>query len=289
MPHFQQEQQPDAAMAAETRTKLVVIDSRDRDIDVYPMPNEYEIRLDDELMDVVSVELMLADMPFSAYMVDERNWAVPFSLDGGATVLEAKLDKGDYPDPADLAATLQSAMRAASGGQAQFIVSYVARTDNFEIRLYDTQLPFRLMFCNAARTAAAILGFKPNVDHESHASAHRMMAGPAPQVLTSAFRRAASPNRYIVMSVSPSAELLSSTNNATNRSFAIVPRDASNLNVNSSSLSYEKTWNPPLSRFSRIALEFTDYHGDPYDFQNQEHHVQLLFTCKRHHRKYTVI
>jgi hypothetical protein len=256
----------------ELRRKLVVIDSRDRDHVVHPNANNFEIRLDEELMDVVSMKIIIADLPFSAYMIGSSNARVPFSVDGGPVVY-ALLEPGDYATPVDMAEALSQAMTSSANGQV-FAAKYIARTDNFEI---SADVPFRMEFLKQTGTAARVLGFSPSEDYPSVAGKVR-----------SPYRKDFGPNRYIVLSVSPSAELISSTNNPTNRSFAIIPRRFTELNIDNADACYEKIWTPPIARFSRISLEYTDYDGNPYDFQNQDHHIELQFTCLRHHRKYAI-
>ena len=265
-------QQQSEEHSHELRKKLVVIDSRDRDHYVHPKANSYEIRLDDELIDVVSMKIIIADLPFSAYMIGSANARVPFTVDGGP-VMYAMLEPGDYSSPAEMAEALSQAMTSSSNGSV-FTATYIPRTDNFEIV---AQVPFLMAFHKHTGTAARVLGFSPCEDYPSSNGKVR-----------SPYRKDFGPNRYIVLSVSPSAELISSTNNPTNRSFAIIPRKITELNIDNSDESHEKTWTPPIPRFSRIKLEYTDYDGNPYDFQNQDHHIELQFTCLRHHRKYAI-
>ena len=51
----------------------LIVDSRDRDKTVYPKPNKYRYNIKDEYKDVISVELVLADIPNSVYNINEGN------------------------------------------------------------------------------------------------------------------------------------------------------------------------------------------------------------------------
>ena len=48
------------------------------------------------------------------------------------------------------------------------------------------------------------------------------------------------------------------------------------LSASGHTLLAEKRWTPPLGRVARIAVAFTDLDGTPYDFQNQDHRLELL-------------
>jgi hypothetical protein len=257
------------------RTRYVVIDSRDRDHVAYPTPNKYEIRLDDDISDVVSMKLVAADVPFSALLVGDWNAYLPVSLDGGETVVDAVLEAGDYSSPAEMASAITTALTCAMP-TATFATSYASRTDAFT---FTGSVPFTFAFRTSGRknTAARMLGFSPK---EDYASADGEIRAP--------FRRDFSPCKYIVLNISPSAEVVTSINNATNRSFAILPRRYTDMSIETDAAVFEKKWFPPLGRFARVGVEFTDYEGNPYDFQNQEHVLHLLFTNMRQHRNYRI-
>ena len=264
----------------ETRTRYVVVDSRDRDSVAHPFPNSYDIRLEDDIADVVSMKLVAADVPFSARLVGEHNRRVPVSFEApgqaGRLIVDALLPPGEYASPADMASTLAISLRDVSSNPA-FTVLHAPRTDSFTLEC--ANVPFWLCFDARPRdTAARMLGFAPDLEYASDASGR----------LTAPFRCDLSPNKYIVMNLAPSADVLSSTNNATNRSFAILPRRFSELSIETDAAVFEKRWTPPLGRFARISVTFTDYDGHPYDFQNQDHVLHLLFTSMRQHRNYRI-
>ena len=60
------------------------------------------------------------------------------------------------------------------------------------------------------------------------------------------------------------------------RTFAVIPV-AWDVNVQPSGETFVKRWAPPLGRVGRLVLEFTDAYGLPYDFQNQDHRIELTF------------
>ena len=335
-----------------TRTKRVVLDSRDRDVEAFPTPNAYEVRLPDDIQDVSSVRLLAADLPFSRYDVHADNNAVPVrvallalapgsyagpadvvsllqatmnaassptgstvaftfatgaastGLDvdasacgdawtlkrkiapmllGGPTAVVATyrvvagLQVGDYGSAAEVAAELQTKLGdATTCVSASMAVAHVARTDSFVVR---ASKAFALDFAaaGAAGTAARLLGFSPGAAYSSTDDGSF-------ELVRAPYRCDLSKDAYIVMQLSPSAELVMSANNPTNRVFAVIPRVP---RVDQSEHDYIKEWSPPLARVSKVGLRFADYHGRPYDFQNQDHRVELLFTYAVN-RKYVV-
>jgi hypothetical protein len=73
-----------------------------------------------------------------------------------------------------------------------------------------------------------------------------------------------------------------STNPATAKSFAVVPPCQGRLAffADQASATVEKTYDPPLERLARVAVSWTDYDGNPYDFQNQEHRIELVLKSR---------
>ncbi len=53
--------------------KLILIDSRDRNINLYPKNNDFVIELDEPINDVSELELVSANMPTNAYNINEHN------------------------------------------------------------------------------------------------------------------------------------------------------------------------------------------------------------------------
>jgi hypothetical protein len=276
------------AADAPLRQKRVVMDSRDRDQRFHPTPAQYEVRLEDDLDDVVSVQLLVADVPFSSFMVGAHSRDVPVSFQrsgsGGVQVEGvAQLDVGDYVSSSDMASVLGAALNQMASSLDQFMVEVVGRTDSLLIR---GRTPFTLRFADSPKgTAARLLGFAPQLDYPSVIDATPFAADHI-HVVRAPFRRDTRPSRYIVLNLTaPGAEVLQSNNNSTNRAFALLPMRQPEPSIQSD-YPFIKRWDPPLSRVARLGVEFTDYDGVPYDFQNQDHHIELLFTCVQQ-RKYT--
>ena len=273
-------QRMDPSLPPPLKRKRMVIDSRSRDLVAYPTPAKYEVQLDEDLFNVAAVNLIVADVPFPAFLIGPGRRTVPFSFSDGATVVaNALLPVGDYASPEDLATELGAAMTAAAAAAAAasgqllptFAATYVARTDGFSI---SGTVPFSLLFSGRATDApAAVLGFGSARDYPS---APDVGAGGG-HAITSPFRRDFRTDRYVVLKLSPNAEVITSVTQALDRTFAVVPRAEDCLNINADADGFEKRWTPPLSRVGRILVQFTDGDGNPYDFQNQDHRLELVF------------
>lgn len=98
------------------------------------------------------------------------------------------------------------------------------------------------------------------------------------------FRRDFRGDRCIVLKMTPTAEVLSSTSTAIDRTFAVLPKGPLNeLSIRSMEMHPdEKRWLPPLARIARVGVEMLDADGNLYDFQNQDHRLELIFDCVGH-------
>jgi hypothetical protein len=47
--------------------------------------------------------------------------------------------------------------------------------------------------------------------------------------------------------------------------------------VDSGDFPFEKTYSAPVARVARVGVRFTDYSGNEYDFQGQDHRLELVF------------
>lgn len=73
----------------------IIIDSRDRNIDVNPQPNNYEIDLEKYLYNIISLELISADIPNTEYIINSDNNLLHFE-ETNNTELIATIPIGNY-------------------------------------------------------------------------------------------------------------------------------------------------------------------------------------------------
>ena len=161
-----------------SKWKRVVIDSRTRDPVAYPSPNKYTVVMEDDLENVKSMRLVVADIPFSSYLIGSgAAGAIPIKFGNYSTT--AQLPRGDYYGPQDmtvaLATSIQTAANSVAGTSAPiFGAAYIPRTDNFAITSTST---FSIHFASKLETfvqqttpvpsPARVIGFSPNSSYVS--------------------------------------------------------------------------------------------------------------------------
>jgi len=256
-----------------------VIDSRDRNMRLYPTPSAYEIDLDEEIEDVTAADVILADVPFSAYTVNSGNNQLDIKV--GSSIYTAIIDPGDY-NVTTLPNALQTAIRQVAG--PGFEVAFNETKDNFVI---SSSSDFSLSTGDEnsnykSKSIAKLLGFeaKPmllSVVGAPNASGYTYHAIPT-------FRKDFNINKYIIMHID-GMNVNHSINTATNRSLALIHKQYSALSMLMPA-AVRKTFNPPIGRLTKVRISFKDYFGNPYDFQNQDHRIEILFESSKHLRKY---
>jgi hypothetical protein len=255
----------------EVRHNRIVIDSRDRDRAVYPTPSQYEVNLSDDIENVINVKLLVADVPFAARLLPESSSRLFLSMTSGTDVV-ADVAPGNYSSGADLALALSAALSTSAPGT--FHVSYTERLDSLVLRCTSA---FSVETDKNVPRILRVLGLGPGAQSLSEPSQDTALAT-YPHVLRAPHRVCLDTDRYVIMSMSPSAEVLMSANNAANRAFAVIPRDRAALSVRADDPPFEKSYKTPISRLTKVGIKFTDYDGQPYDFQDQDHRIELLVT-----------
>ena len=261
-----------------TRKVRYVIDSRDRNTDIYPSPSKYQIKLHEALTDVVKAELTVSDFKFNDYNVTTNHHVLHTATE------DIALPIGRYDGPG-LAAMLTE--------QTPFTVSYSPVTD-------------KLTFVS---DAAETLRFRDPVQKRigEESFVHPYLKGSVGRVLgfdckdyaleagtplEAPFRVSLSDENYIVMYMRQ-AKVYSSYNNAVHECFAILNKSETTtlgliMHGGPDSAVY-KSFRPPVASFSTLAFKFTDHDGNLYDFQNKEHRFEIVFTCMRQTRSYNEI
>lgn len=109
---------------------LILLDSRDRNNNLYSNSHNYSIKLDSILKNVISIELLHAIIPNSEYLVNDNNNTIYFQETPG-TMLIASISNGNYTDENDIASQLQIAMNIA--GSSSYAVFFDSTTKKFTI------------------------------------------------------------------------------------------------------------------------------------------------------------
>lgn len=86
---------PDRNKTHGSISRHIVIDSRDRDYLTYPNSNQYRVEVPQELKDVVSLELTLAQIPNTFYNISENNNMFYIS-DSAENLISVNIPEGQY-------------------------------------------------------------------------------------------------------------------------------------------------------------------------------------------------
>lgn len=260
------------------RNVRLVLDSRERNMILFPNPNKYEVNLVDAIPNVGRIRLVSSTFPFSAYLINGNNNIVYFRI--GNVQYTATVEIGDYSGGDDLATAISLAMGTVSDNL--FVVKYLPRTDNFRIKC---EVAFTLMFKGNAYTHS----FNQNTDYAYKQGSVGPVIGfgikdyPSAlvqgfHVVQSEFRKNFNLDNGLIVNIEM-CNLNKSTAMAIDESFAIISKAGQNLGQTQLYDGYqiEKRFTPSLKRISKLKLSITDYFGNPYDFQNQNHRMEFVF------------
>lgn len=253
----------------------IAIDSKDRDKSLFPNANKYEIRLSNEIIDVISAKLINADIPLSMYLINQ--YFDTLYVQFGSTRYAVKLDHGDYTE-AQLATALTDSINTTIGA-AYVNVSYNARKDNFT---FASSQPFSLVFDEGLGNLAVLLGF----NKKTYASTTGG-SSPYTNVINGEFRKNFNYNNYIIMYIDH-FDAYQSPSNDVDRCFAIIPAVYERLSISDKN-DLLKIFSPPVPRMTKLIISFFDRYGNPYDFNNIDHRFELLIKSHKQPRKYNQI
>jgi len=254
-----------------TRNTRIVVDSKERNLILFPEPNNYEIVFDDDINDVVSVKLINIQLPMNTYLINKYFNTIKIII--GVTSYNVVLTIGDYT-PANLAIEIADKLNAMSSPNT-FDCIYNTLTDNFTILSNNT---FKLDF-TTVNPLSYLLGFKKQL-YQAIPSTNLTY----PYMIKSEYRRNFDFNNYIVMSID-NFDLNRNQSNPLNKSFAIIGPNYDTLNI-SDDPDIIKYFAPPINKIDKLRIKFYDRFNNPYDFQNADHRFELLFKNHKQRRKY---
>jgi len=260
---------PSEWMGDHEKFTRVIVDSRTRNLTLFPNPNDYEILFDDDINDVISAQLIYIDVPFSNYLVNTNFNTLAVTYNGSNYTIV--LDTGDY-DLDSFKTHLQAKLDTSLGSGAITVAS-ITKLDAFT---FTGLAPFTFKFVNQTNTLAMLLGFRTNKDYTA--------TGTGPYVLQADFRRNFEYNNYLILDIDQ-FDILKSSDKDLNKSFAIIPQKYADMNI-ADYFNYIKNFSPPIPRVTKLRIRFYDRFGNLYDFQNRDHHFEMLLKSHRQRRKY---
>jgi hypothetical protein len=251
----------------------LVVDSRERNVNLFPNPASYEINLVEELNNVKSIKLIGAYIPFNTYTVNSNNNILYLAYN--SQVYTIAINEGIYTE-SELASEITTMLNTETGTSA-FTVTYNARKDKYKFQctsafgLYFKGQTFTHPYLNSTgvgyvdKSMGRILGFGIK-DYASDGS----------NVIWSEFKKSFDLNECIIIKID-SFEVNRSTDDNVNNSFAIL----SSKNVEDcKDLGFIKEFKPVLGKLSKLKLRLIDYYGNLYDFQNQDHRLEFEVECE---------
>lgn len=245
------------------RVTRTIICSKDRDKNLYPRPDKYVIDLETEIDEVITGEIILMDIPFTSYLINSNNSKIILN----DTPLY--IEEGDY-DKLGIATALEDCLNTNTESLT-FTVAYISHKDNFRITCI-TSTDFALKMDNYL---SKILGFEQDVVYNSTSF-----------ILNSVYRCNLDVNKYIIMYIDYMTINVSSTNNM-HKSAAVVYKNEMTINTRASTIPIKKWFNPIIPRLQKVRIRMTDLYGNPYDFQNHDHRIDILYESRKRSIKYT--
>lgn len=273
------------------REFTIVVDSRDRNHDLYSAPNDYKINLKHDFYDVFTIELLTAEIPKSNYVINSNNNKFYFqelnSQVSGGTYYTATITPGNYT-ASELVTQLKNALDAA--GAATYTVTLNTTTNKYTITSdlagvdvfnvinagdsenYGTQgTQTRTTYIQG--TIAPVIGF--NRTDKTGSSNY-----------TSDNQYDLSGEKYILLSIDE-IENIESINSTVHRSFAKISLDTSGtVFYKNGDYQMIKKNIPPIAKLSNMRIRFLTYEGYLYDFNGLEHSLTFKITTLGEKRSY---
>jgi hypothetical protein len=103
-------------------------------------------------------------------------------------------------------------------------------------------------------------------------------------VIQSPYRKNFDYNKYIYL-VIDQFDLNKGNAKPINKSYAALTKQYTQLSINDKP-KIVKYFSPTIPRLSKLSISFYDRYGNKYDFQNQDHRLEFLFTSFKQKSKY---
>lgn len=257
-----------------TKYTRIAIDSKSRNKSLFPNANKYEIKLNNEVSDVMSAKLINADIPLSMYLINQ--YFDTLVVTQNDVTHNIQLEHGDYNE-VELASMITNVLNSVF--EDQFSVSYNQNKDNYT---FASKNAFTLTFGESSNSLDALLGFDKTI-YTSTASGNT----PYDYVITGTYRKNFNYNNCVIMYIDQ-FDCYQSPANEMDRCFAILP-SVYNLLSMADHPELIKTFSPPIPRLTKLIVRFLDRFGNLYDFSNLEHRFELLITSHKQGRRYNSI
>lgn len=267
-----------------------VVDSRDRDYNLYPNPNNYVIPLTNEIRGVTSIELVKGCIPNSQYNINHTNNTLHYKLEDNCELICQEIPVGNYT-----VSELESELNTIFSGILAFV--YISKTKKFNIKATNKiELIFKNCACkkcndNSDKKCKFCCSYQKKEYIKSYDSSmqiyHQTTIGPVlgfppDNLIIEGGESKLAPNivnidtcKYVILAITELNKLKSNTD-CIHDAYTIIPFDcgASCALINASTspnMSDVKNYNPPKSKFTKLTIKFLNYDGSLYDFNGVDH------------------
>ena len=244
----------------------ILLDSRDRDVDIHPNPSDYRIRLPEKYKEVQSARLVSAEIPASFYVFSTESQNTSFDVTHASSTTTITIPDGNYSS-ANLSVALEDALLAATG--TVFSVSVSKTTLRMTIATADGT-EFTLDPSAGTPTSWGLLYHLGFHRFGSHQSTSGILV--APRIIS------LNPHNYILLDIDPFNGI------DEGRSFAKIPFDAYSFQyvyLDTGKTTFPETiLRPGLASVDRLAIKFRYHDGRPVDFNGVEHSLVLEVITK---------
>ena len=266
-----------------TKEYFVVIDSRDRNYDLFSSTSKYEIELNNVYKDIVSIELISAEIPHSGYIINASNNKIHFietnTQISTNTYYTATIPQGDYTE-SELVTTIGEQMTTAGQSTYTGTVDTTSRKMSIASNLTGGDNIFSLIFRGNTekyedttrylykdQSIGSILGFT-RIDLSGSAS------------YTGQNQYNINGENYILLHIENLSNMEGRGYGVSN-SFAKITLTSDKNKTrfyNMSEYITKKIFNPPLAKLNQLFIKFKKYDGGLYDFGGIEHSLFFKIT-----------
>jgi hypothetical protein len=283
-----QEQGADSNKKLDVRYTRVVVDSRDRNTNLYPTPSSYSINLEETIEDIFIGELLVANIPFSQNLINKNNNCIKIKVNSVEIIVLLK--SKNYTET-ELATEIQTTLNnnpASLINGYSFSVLFDADTLKYS---FACNYPFQVIASDRIETdyngndenkytknsAFKILGFGKEVYTSVNESSVYRIDAP--------FSRNFTDSNYIVIYIDEFSINKSISSNL-NKSFAVVQDRYISLSYFSATNFIKKFFPQPIAKLSKITIKMYDVDGNLYDFDNKDHRLEIMLHSYKHVRGY---
>jgi len=284
-------------------SRILVVDSADRNFDKYPNPSKYTVKLKKPHKDVISVELKAADIPNSGYIITEYNnkfyWQDTTEQIADQTCHVVRIPVGNY-SISEILENLQEEINDFNTG-SQYTVTLNSNTNKVTITQTDGSGVFNILsagdpevYGSEHGTITDPLGNVHDINKETRSTYREDAVAPVigfsrsdlsgETSYTGAYAYNLKTDKYIVLKIR-GLDRVESINSFADGSFCVISLDSSVNNFqyakNSDQIdndAYVKYFSQPIPEINEMDIEFINSNGKSYDFNGHDHLLTFEIT-----------